>query len=149
MNMQEPLATFRFGVRIEPGKEFVGIFTECKLPDVEWDVQELKEGGRNDYVHLLIGQRKMSKVSLKNGLTRDFILLEWYAEMMTENHKAYTKTLSVTMMDARGKPVLRWHMHDVYPTKIVWPELKTGENTIAIQNLELACGRVVFEPTPK
>ena len=42
-----PLATFRFTVDIG-GDKWVGVFTECSLPAIEWDVEEIKEGGRND-----------------------------------------------------------------------------------------------------
>ena len=143
-----PLATFRFALDLGDGKGWVGVFTECKLPDVEWDVQQVKEGGQNTFIHQLPGQRKPGKVTLKYGLTKQFELLDWYADMMSENLKSITKTVTITLLDAQGKSVLLWNLHDAYPVKVTWPDLKAGDNTVAIQTLELACGRVEFDKNP-
>ena len=145
LNSVEPIATFRFGVAVGNNRDFVGMFTECKLPDVEWEIQELKEGGRNDYIHQLPGQRKASRVTLKHGLTKQFILLDWYSQMMSENFQDYMKTVTISLVDSQGHTVMTWNLQNAYPVKVTWPELKTGDNTVAIQTLELACGRVEFE----
>jgi phage tail-like protein len=142
-----PLTTFRFTVDIG-GKSWIGVFTECSLPPIEWDVEEIKEGGRNDFVHQLIGHRKAGKVTLKHGLTKKFELMSWYAEMMDEEYKNYKKTVTITLLDAEHKPVLRWNLHNAFPIKVTWPDLKTGENAVAIQTLQLAVGRVEFEQNP-
>ena len=143
----EPLATFRFEVDVG-GFVGLGIFTECKLPDVEWDIHEQKEGGLNEYVHQLPGQRKAGKVTLKHGITKKFEFMKWYGEMMQENFTEYQKTVTITLLNAEHKPLMRWSIDGAYPTKITWPELKTADNVVAIQSLELACGRIEFEPNP-
>jgi phage tail-like protein len=148
LNDVEPIASFRFGISVEDSPELVGIFTECKLPDVEWDVQQVKEGGRNDFIHQLPGQRKPSKVTLKHGLTKQFVLIDWYSEMMSENYEGFLKTVTITLLDGQGKAMLRWNLHNAYPVKVTWPELKAGDNAVAIQTLELACGLVEFEKDP-
>lgn len=147
LNTLDPLATFRFSVDIG-GKNWLGVFTECSLPPVEWNVEEIKEGGRNDYIHQIIGHRKAGKVTLKHGLTKKYELMSWYAEMMDENYKNYKKTVTITMLDSEHKPVLRWNLQNAFPTKVTWPELKTGDNAVAIQTLELAVGHVEFEQNP-
>ncbi len=147
LNSLDPLATFRFSVDIG-GKNWLGVFTECSLPPIEWNVEEIKEGGRNDYIHQIIGHRKAGKVTLKHGLTRKFELMSWYAEMMDENYKNYKKSVTITMLDSEHKPVLRWNLQNAFPTKVTWPELKTGDNAVAIQTLELAVGHVEFEQNP-
>jgi phage tail-like protein len=145
LNSLEPIATFRFGVTVDNSGDFVGMFTECKLPDVEWEIEEIKEGGRNDFIHQLHGQRKASRVTLKHGLTKQFILLDWYSKMMSEDFQGYMKTVTINMLDSQGHTVMTWNLHNAYPVKVTWPELKTSDNTVAIQTLELACGRVEFE----
>ena len=143
-----PLANFRFALDLGDGKGWAGVFTECKLPDVEWDTQQVKEGGQNTYIHQLPGQRKPSKVTLKYGLTRQYELLEWYADMMAENFKSTSRTVTITLLDAEGKSVLLWNLHDAYPVKVTWPDLKAGDSAVAIQTLELACGLVEFDKSP-
>lgn len=144
----EPLATFRFALDLGQGRSWSGVFTECKLPDLEWDVQQLKEGGQNTYVHQLLGQRKQSQVTLKYGLTKKRELLEWYADVMSEKLQSVARTVTVTLLDSTAKPVLLWHLHNAYPVKVTWPELKAGDNAVAILSLTLACARVEFDPNP-
>jgi phage tail-like protein len=142
-----PLSTFRFTVDIG-GDKWAGVFTECSLPAIEWDVEEIKEGGRNDYIHQIIGHRKAGKVTLKHGLTKKYELMNWYAEMMDEDYKNYKKTVTITLLDSEHKPVLRWNLQNAFPIKVTWPDLKTGEAAVAIQSLELAVGHVEFEKNP-
>jgi phage tail-like protein len=65
--------------------------------------------------------------------------------MMSEKFKNISKTVTISLMDAEGKTVLLWNLHDAYPVKVTWPDLKAGDNAVAIQTLELACGRVEFD----
>jgi phage tail-like protein len=130
------------------GDKWVGVFTECTLPAIEWDVEEIKEGGRNDYIHQIIGHRKAGKVTLKHGLTKKYELMNWYAEMMDEDYKNYKKTVTITLLDSEHKPVLRWNLQNAFPIKVTWPDLKTGDSAVAIQSLELAVGHVEFEKNP-
>lgn len=66
---------------VHPGFRFVvaingipaAVFTECSLPNIEWDILEVKEGGLNSYVHQLPGLRKSSKITLKRGLVSDIL----------------------------------------------------------------------------
>lgn len=143
----EPLPTFRFQVDVG-SYSGIGVFTECKLPDIEWDIHEQKEGGLNDYVHQRPGQRKSGKVTLKNGLTKQFELMNWYGEMMKEDFDKHLRTVTITLLNSEHKPIVRWNIEGAFPTKITWPEFKAADNTVAIQSLELACGRIEFEPNP-
>ena len=67
---------------------------------------------------------------------------------MSQKIKATAKTVTISLLDAKGDPVLLWNLHDAYPVKVTWPELKAGDNAVAIQTLELACGRVEFDKSP-
>jgi phage tail-like protein len=68
--------------------------------------------------------------------------------MMDEEYKNYKKTVTITLLDSEHKPVLRWNLHNAFPIKVTWPDLKTGDNAVAIQTLELAVGHVEFEKNP-
>ena len=143
-----PLANFRFALDLGQSKSWSGVFTECKLPDVAWDIEQVKEGGQNTFIHQLPGQRKPGNVTLKYGLTKQYELLDWYADMMSEDFKETSRTVTITLLDSESKPVLVWNLHNAYPVKVTWPDLKAGDSTVAIQTLELACGRVEFEKSP-
>jgi phage tail-like protein len=133
-------AAFRFIVDV--GNDRQGAFTECALPTIEWDIEEVKEGGLNTYIHQLPGRRKSARVSLKNGVGKSG-LLEWYFQSMKEQFAR--KNVTITLLDMQLKPVMVWELNEAYPVKWTGPQLKTDNNTIAIQTLDLACGEITVK----
>jgi phage tail-like protein len=132
---------FRFIVNIEGMTH--GVFTECTLPVIEWEVEEVKEGGVNNYVHQLPGRRKSTRLTLKNGVGSG-ALADWFFQKSLagaiERH-----TVTVSLLNAKEKadqPVMSWTMVQAYPIKWTGPQLNAGENSIAIQTLEFACGEI-------
>ena len=55
--------TLRFEVTIDH-KVDLGNWTKCEGLTVEWELQEYREGGLNDYVHRLPGRRKFQNIKL-------------------------------------------------------------------------------------
>jgi phage tail-like protein len=131
---------FRFVVQI--GNEAVAAFTECSLPAIEWEVEEVKEGGLNTYVHQLPGYRKSGRISLKNGVAKSD-LVTWYIEAMQENFMR--RSITVTLLDSKKEAVLSWHISGAYPVKWGSPQLSSDSNTIAIQTLEFAFGDITVQ----
>lgn len=143
--MAETHVTFRFVVELDG--QAAGAFMECTLPTLEWEVEEVKEGGVNGYIHQLPGRRKSARLTLKNGLGNN-ALMRWALDQLgKEKHVVHFERKSVTLklLDSHGEPVVTWLVERAYPMKWTGPVLKTSDNTIAIQTLELACGRVVVE----
>ncbi len=135
--------TFRFIVSIDGISQ--GAFTECALPSVEWETEELKEGGLNTYIHQLPGRRRGAKLTLKNGVGSSD-LMNWYRDTMNEVLRR--RNITIKLLNAKDKlndPIMTWNIQDAYPTKWMGPQLNSGENSIAIQTLELACGLVTME----
>ncbi len=132
-------ASFRFVIDIDGDRQ--GAFTECTLPVVEWDAEEIKEGGLNSYTHLLPGRLKPARVTLKNGIGKNK-LLDWYIDSM--NQKFTRKTVTISVLDSYRKPVQTWNINEACPVKLTGPELRSDSNTIAIQSLEFICGEVTI-----
>lgn len=130
-------AAFRYVVSIDG--QLQAAFTECTIPIVEWEVERLKEGGNNTYIHQLPGQRKPASVQLKNGVGKSE-LMDWYLENMEGT--LTRKTITITLLNSEKQPVMVWHVKDVFPTKWTGPQLESDSKTLAIQTLELACGEV-------
>lgn len=128
---------FRFLVEI--AKKPQAAFTECTLPVIEWEIQEVKEGGLNNYIHQLPGRRKGGKLTLKNGIGTDE-LVKWCLEGMKE--KFTRKEVTVILKDSTAKTVMTWNMSGAYPVKWTGPQFKSSDNTVAIQTLELACHQI-------
>ena len=130
-------AAFRFVVSIEG--EGQAAFTECTLPTVELDVESVKEGGLNTFVHQLPAQRKPAKLSLLNGVGKSS-LFDWFLESMEGTPTR--KNITVSLLNAEKEAVMIWHINNAFPTRWAGPKLESSSKTIAIQTLELACGEV-------
>lgn len=137
-----PIAHPSFRFLVEFSGNVQAVFSECTLPSVEWDVLEVKEGGQNEYIHQLPGHRKASKMTLKTGLGSQS-LLAWYKKCMGQQWER--KTVTVILLDVAHKEVMRWNMADAIPIRWKSPTLKSDDNSIAIEELELACGAVTVE----
>ena len=132
------IPAFRFVVVVDGIP--VGVFTECALPSVEWDVEEVKEGGLNSYIHQLPGRRKSAKITLKNGVGVNKILLLWVTQNLSGNFSR--RKVTITLLNSLFMPMMVLDIANAYPIKWSGPQLKTDDNTVAIQTLELACGEI-------
>lgn len=138
---------------VHPGFRFIvaingipaAVFTECTLPNIEWEIQEVKEGGLNSYVHQLPGLRKSSKITLKRGLVSD-VLTEWYMSMMLGSFTTARRVITITLLNSMKLPVCTWNIMNAFPTKWSGPTLKSDDNAIAVETLEIACGEVIVVP---
>jgi phage tail-like protein len=131
-------ASFRFVITVNGMP--AGAFTDCTLPALELELEEVKEGGLNTYTHQLPGRRKSAKITLKNGVGLLNQLLPWYIKSMNEQFSR--RRVTITLFSALIIPVMVWDIEDAYPVKWVGPELQSGSNSVAIQTLELACGAI-------
>jgi phage tail-like protein len=132
------IPSFRFVVSFDG--EAVGAFTECALPSIEWETEEIKEGGLNAYIHQLPGRRKAAKVTLKNGVGIARKLDDWYVDIL--NGSLARRKVSIELLNLKHESMMIWDIEGAYPSKLLGPSLKAEENTIAIQELELTCGEI-------
>ncbi len=147
-SLRNAYPAFRF--TLEVSNNYSGVFSECTLPNVEWDVEEVKEGGLNSYIHQLPGQRKSSsRVVLRTGILKGPLsaLYRWYSESMNAKFARRSVTIKLLSMDGR-MPIMTWSLQDAFPVKWTAPQLKADGNALAINTLELACGLITVENTP-
>ena len=76
MAVNDPLSAFRFKVEIE-GVIEAG-FSECSGLQVETEIEEIREGGLNEFVHKLPKGFKHVNLTLKHGLTTSDTLYRWH-----------------------------------------------------------------------
>ena len=131
---------FRYVVSI--GSQPIAAFTECTLPTIEWEMLPVEEGGLNTYVHQLPGRRKQATVSLKNGVGLGNLLMDWYLDAMMESFQNARKSITISFYDGPSQALMEWQIEDCIPIKWVGPQLKSDNNAIAIQTLDLACGEI-------
>ena len=131
---------FRYVISIN--QEAIAAFTECTLPTIEWEMEPVKEGGLNNYVHQLPGRQKETTITLKNGVGLGTALMDWYMDALKGQFQRARKQVSITFMSGPNRPSMAWTIENCIPKRWTGPQLKSDDNTIAIQTLELACGEV-------
>jgi phage tail-like protein len=136
---------FRFTV----GKLDIGAFTEVSGLSVQIDVEELAEGGQNQFTHKLLGRMKWPNIVLKRGLTNSNDLFTWLLKFSGEglsgqSNRITAETGSISVCDAKGQPFRTWSLIDVKPVKWTGPKLAASSRDLAIEELEVChCGFTV------
>jgi phage tail-like protein len=130
---------FRYVIKV--ANVAYGAFTEATVPVIEWEFEEVKEGGLNDYVHRLPGRQKPSTVTLKNGVgSAD--LVSWYLANLSGPVTRKSITLELVKPDA--SPIITYHIEEAWPYKWSGPQLKSGDGSgIAIQTVDFYCNKVI------
>ena len=130
-----------------------GGFQECTGLEIELDVQELQEGGRNDGVIRRIGRAKYQPIVLKRGMfspaTGDRATPElwlWLQRVASGEHVVrFDGTIDV--LDAAGdKIVARWTFVRGLPAKVSGPQLNARTGEVAIEELHIAHEGLTLEP---
>ncbi len=134
--LSELHATFRFVVTIDSLP--VGAFTECTLPTLQVETEDVKEGGLSSYSHKLPVRVNAGTFTLRRGVTKSNELLKWYLQVARGQMTSATRTVTVVILDSLGVPVSRWTFNEAYPIKWSGPQLKAGDNTVAIEEIEFA-----------
>jgi phage tail-like protein len=120
----------------------IGAFTEVSGLSVSIDVEELAEGGQNQYTHKLPGRMKWPNLVLKRGITNSDNLFAWFQRSSGDGFAGAGNRLerrdgAVTLMDAAGKPVRRWEFVGAYPVKWTGPKLAASTRDLAVEELEV------------
>lgn len=129
-------------------------FQEISGLNVEIGVEELSEGGVNNYSHRLPGKVKYGNLVLKRGMhlvpedknlahpleVKDSPLVEWALKAM-EEYTFEPTDLNVYLLNEDGQPMMTWHFYRVWPVKLTTTDLKAQDNSIVIESFELAYQR--------
>ncbi len=120
----------------------IGAFTEVSGLTVSIEVEELAEGGQNQYTHKLPGRMKWPNLVLKRGITNTDNLFQWFAQSSGDGfagagNKIERYSGAVTLMDAAGKPVRTWEFAGAYPVKWTGPKLAASTRDLAVEELEV------------
>ena len=128
-----PVAEFRFSVEL--GNTFVAWFTECSGLSVERTVVPYEEGGVNTYVHQLPDRIKYTSVTLKRGIADD-VLWAWFQEGLYDG-KVRRENVSILLFNTDRSKTRRWNLVRAYPTKWTGPDLRSGDNGVAVETLQI------------
>jgi phage tail-like protein len=121
----------------------IGAFTECSGLSVDIEVEELKEGGQNQFVHKLPSRMKWPNIVLKRGITNSDNLFEWFSKCSGDGFSAEGNALprgegEITLLGAAGDTIRSWRFEGAFPVKWTGPTLAAGSREAATEQLEIA-----------
>ncbi len=122
-----------------------GGFQECTGLDIEMDVQELQEGGRNNGIVRRVGRGKYSPIVLKRGMLFPDggqiynELWNWLQGVLDGVRPVARFDGVVEMLAAdRVRTVATWTFDRGLPQKISGPQFNAKTGEIAIEELTIA-----------
>jgi phage tail-like protein len=113
----------------------LGGFSECSGLDMALEVEEFKEGGRNGAVLKFPTRVTWVPIVLKHGMGGGNGLWDWHYDFA--QGKGKRKDGIITLMNDLHIPSHIWHFRRGLPTKYSGPSLLAGQNTVAIETLEI------------
>jgi phage tail-like protein len=131
-----PQPKFHFSVQFGDGTE--AKFQEVSGLDTEAEMIDFRHGNSPIFSPIKMpGLHKVGDVTLRRGVVAgDSDLWNWLKEVKANTPKR--RTVTVSLIEATGKPARVWRINNAWPTKITAGDLKADGNDVAIESLELA-----------
>jgi phage tail-like protein len=147
------LQTFKFRVTLTPVDpeatstplDTTGAFSECSGLQLEADVKEYNEGGRNDGVVRRVGRVKLVPLVLKRGMfsasateKADSSIWDWMTAMVSgaevRRYHGQVELMDPTLTTS----LATWTFDRGLPAKVIGPTLNAKTGDIAVEELHIA-----------
>jgi len=121
-----------------------GAFQECSGLEVDMDVQEYPEGGRNDGVIKRVGRAKYTAIVLKRGMFyskgggANHDLWGWIQAVVAGERPVARYDGIIQVMSSGENITATWVFDRGMPLKIRGPELNAKTGEVAIEELHIA-----------
>jgi phage tail-like protein len=120
----------------------IGRFMEVNGLEVSIGVEEVEEGGENNYVHKLPGRMTWPNITLKRGITQNDTLLEWFSkssgEQFAANGNRLTRsTAAITLLGPAAQRLRAWEFDGAFPVKWKGPDFAVSSSDMAVEELEI------------
>jgi phage tail-like protein len=121
-----------------------GGFQECTGLEIEMDVQDYFEGGRNDGVIRRVGRAKYPPLILKRGIfygdngQLNQALWRWIQGVVEGRRPVARYDGLIEVMSVWPEVAARWEFYRGLPAKITGPQLNAKTGDIALEELHIA-----------
>lgn len=132
-----------------------GAFSEASGINAELEVEEYREGGRNDGPHKFMKWGRFPNLVLRRGVTFNADLWDWQHQVLFGKSPPIRKHAVILLNDRGGGalpadapnlgipglntvPVAGWFMRNGLPEKLIGPALNARSSEIAIEQLDIA-----------
>ncbi|RLA03854.1 MAG: glycerol acyltransferase [Gammaproteobacteria bacterium] len=131
-------AGFHFKVEFKLGEPTAdNRFQEVTGLTAEVTVEELREGGLNQYAHKLPTGAKYGNLLLKRGFISDSSITDWCRNAL-ENFSFDPVDVGISLLNEKHEPLAVWEFMGAWPVKWSVSDFKAQENALVIESLELA-----------
>lgn len=140
----------RFYVEVE--SNITASFSECSGLGVKVKKETLFEGGVNDQQRIILGQAEYSDVTLKRGITDDLAFWQWVSQVLrvdapSKSSDSRRRNVNILLFNQAGETMQCWTLIGAVPIGWKAPSLQANANTVAIEELTLACEGLRVEPS--
>ena len=126
--------------------DWQGAFQECSGLEIEMDIQEYQEGGRNNGTVRRVGRAKYQPIVLKRGMfypsdgeaQANVELWHWMQRILNGERPVPRYDGVISVMSGDGTVRASWMFDRGLPAKIRGPELNGKSGEIAIEELSIA-----------
>ena len=134
-----PPVAFHFRVEIGiPGlPENDTRFQEVSGLTRELGVEQVTEGGENRFEHRLPSRGKFGNLVLKRGMLTDSGVTTWIVDAV-ENFVFTPADVLVSLLNENHEPLAAWSFSGAWPVKWQISGLKSTDNNVVVETLELA-----------
>lgn len=135
-----PAVAYTFIVKIGGSKSS---FQEVSGLDIETEVEPIKEGGENNFVHQVPGRTKFGNLVLKRGMMyKDSSMFSWIMNTLQGDleNRISTKDILVELLDP-GNPdrtLVSWNIKRAYPVKWSFSGMNSMDSSVFIETIEFA-----------
>lgn len=118
-------------------------FQEVSGLSVEVETETLNEGGENRFEYKLPKRAKYPNLILKRGLLKGSAFLNWFKSAMNTYfivavYDFKPADITITLLDEADEPVAVWNVVQAYPLKWSMSDLRSSENAVVVESMELA-----------
>ncbi len=113
-----------------------GGFSECTGLEATMQIDEWREGGRNDAVLRFPGRITHPNIKLRRGVTSTNDLFEWYESYARGRGKRRDGVIE--LLDDAGNTVRTWRFRRGLPARWAGPALHAVQASVAVEELEIA-----------
>ena len=135
-----PNTRIYFQLSIEEGARMRGVnFQEASGMGTELSVEQIVEGGENQYKYRLPNFKGFQNLILKRGfMPKDSEIFIWVNKTLTDNLASVVqpKNLQVSLFDANNNAIVNWQFIGAYPVKMELSDFKSQGNEVAVESLE-------------
>lgn len=121
-------------------------FQEVSGIELTMEVDELREGGENRFVHQLPTGVKQKHLTLKRGVAPESSpLVGWCKSTLEEGLSVAIElaTVEVKLLDEKANPLRGWSFTNAYPVRWEIDAFNSTKNEVALETIELAYQTVV------